>query len=192
MLLRSAPFHTSPLRGGPTTQTRRRGGGSLLTFARSELRCPPPHPSRQEAQLPPHQGEGWSSLHRSNKIAALRQGSLPRRQKARGRVKEQAPKRRGWRAEKRNLVARALRHAGASRRAISRSLVGTGPRFPLPAMAVRSARSSWQGLLVVPGGAPMPPECRCCVHEPAGAAPRPASRTPHDAPFTWTRCVQSK
>ena len=29
-------------------------------------------------------------------------------------------------------------------------------------------------------------------HEPAGAAPRPASRTPHDAPFKWTRWHQSK
>jgi hypothetical protein len=38
----------------------------------------------------------------------------------------------------------------------------------------------------------MPPECSCCVHEPAGAAPRPASRTPHDAPFKWTRSVQDK
>jgi hypothetical protein len=38
----------------------------------------------------------------------------------------------------------------------------------------------------------MPPECPCCVHEPAGAAPRPASRTPHDAPFKWTRSVQCK
>jgi hypothetical protein len=55
-----------------------------------------------------------------------------------------------------------------------------------------SSASSWRGLLVVPGGAPMPPECSCCVHEPAGAAPRPASRTPHDAPFKWTRSVQDK
>jgi hypothetical protein len=53
-----------------------------------------------------------------------------------------------------------------------------------------SSASSWRGLLVVPGGAPMPPECSCCVHEPAGAAPRPASRTPRDAPFKWTRWVQ--
>lgn len=26
----------------------------------------------------------------------------------------------------------------------------------------------------------MPPECSCCVHEPAGAAPRPAIKTPHE------------
>jgi hypothetical protein len=30
--------------------------------------------------------------------------------------------------------------------------------------------------LVVPGGAPAPPECSICEIEPAGAAPRPASR----------------
>jgi hypothetical protein len=40
--------------------------------------------------------------------------------------------------------------AGASRRA-SGGGYGTGPRFPVPAMAGRSA-SSWRGLLVVPGG----------------------------------------
>jgi len=44
----------------------------------------------------------------------------------------------------------------------------------------KSSASSWRGLLVVPGGAPAPPGCPCCVHEPAGAAPRPASRTPRD------------
>jgi hypothetical protein len=52
--------------------------------------------------------------------------------------------------------------------------------------AGRSAGSQ-QGLVVVPGGAPVPPECLTCVARPAGAAPRPASRTPHDAPFEWTR-----
>jgi hypothetical protein len=42
----------------------------------------------------------------------------------------------------------------------------------------KSSASSWQGLLVVPEGAPAPPECRFCVNQPAGTAPRPASRTP--------------
>ena len=74
---------------------------------------------------------------------------------------------RGWRAEKRNPMARALRHAGASRRAsmcalfgalprfallerraqlsplqahayLRRSHYGTGPRFPLPAYCSRA------------------------------------------------------
>src|SRR5688572_9859671 len=62
-----------------------------------------------------------------------------------------------------------------------------GPRFPLPAMAGQSA-SSWQGLVLVPGGAPMPPECRIAI-QPAGAAPRPASRRLMSAPFEWTRWV---
>ena len=52
----------------------------------------------------------------------------------------------------------------------------------LPAMAGRSA-SSWQGLLVVPGGAPMPPECLVATR-PAGAAPRPASRRLMIAPLS--------
>ena len=43
-----------------------------------------------------------------------------------------------------------------------------------------SSASSWQGLVVVPGGAPMPPECSSRVHEPAGVAPRPAIKTPHE------------
>jgi hypothetical protein len=38
----------------------------------------------------------------------------------------------------------------------------------------------------------MPPECLTCGAKPAGATPRPASRTPHDAPFNWTRCEQCK
>jgi hypothetical protein len=102
----------------------------------------------------------------------------------------------GWRAERRKPMVSALpcgNTAGASRRA--NLGVFTGPAFRrrhrLEWPAGVSA-SSWRGLLVAPEGAPMPPECPCCVHEPAGAAPRPASRTPHDAPFKWTRSVQCK
>jgi hypothetical protein len=51
----------------------------------------------------------------------------------------------------------------------------------------RSSASSWQGPLVVPGGAPAPPECRLCVSRPAGAAPRPASRRLAKAPLKRTR-----
>jgi hypothetical protein len=50
------------------------------------------------------------------------------------------------------------------------------------AMAGRSA-SSWQGLVLVPGGAPMPPECFVAT-KPAGAAPRPASRRLIIAPLS--------
>jgi hypothetical protein len=56
--------------------------------------------------------------------------------------------------------------------------------------AGRSA-SSWQGLLVDPGGAPVAARVLVYVNEPAGAAPRPAS---HDAsrraPLKWTRWMQ--
>jgi len=40
--------------------------------------------------------------------------------------------------------------------------------------------SSWQGLLVVPGGAPLPPGCFGAREKPAGAAPRPAVTTPRE------------
>jgi len=67
--------------------------------------------------------------------------------------------------------------------AISQRLISVGPplsskrsdRTPPP---VASA-SSWQGLLVAPGGAPTPPGCLTCVVKTAGAAPRPAIKTPH-------------
>jgi hypothetical protein len=71
-----------------------------------------------------------------------------------------------------------------------RRLANTGPRFSPVCRANAPAEpsaSSWRGLVVVPGGAPMPPECPCCVHEPAGAAPRPASRTPRETPLRRTR-----
>ncbi len=51
-------------------------------------------------------------------------------------------------------------------------LANTGPRFRLGCRVLsatpRSSASSWQGLVVVPGGAPVPPECPCRVHELAG------------------------
>jgi hypothetical protein len=57
---------------------------------------------------------------------------------------------------------------------------GTGPRF-LHRVQIESgpasSAGSQQGLIVVPGGAPMPPECFVAT-KPAGAAPRPAG---HDA-----------
>jgi len=54
---------------------------------------------------------------------------------------------------------------------------GLGPRFN-PGLSVRDLpASSWRGLVVVPGGAPLPPECFVATRL-AGAAPRPAH---HDA-----------
>ena len=86
---------------------------------------------------------------------------------------------RGWHAAKRKiLMARALRHADASRRANRgrlrhRALLSSGPsRISAP---TDPSASSWQGLLVAPEGAPTPPECLVATR-PAGAAPRPASR----------------
>jgi hypothetical protein len=65
---------------------------------------------------------------------------------------------------------------------------GSRRRAPLHPRSSRGlAASSWQDLLVGPGGAPAPPECSYCVHEPAGTAPRPAQRTPREAPFSRTR-----
>src|SRR6185503_5657709 len=54
------------------------------------------------------------------------------------------------------------------------ALLSSGPSRKRIAPTEPSA-SSWQGLLVAPEGAPMPPECLVATR-PAGAAPRPASR----------------
>src|SRR6185437_758484 len=85
-----------------------------------------------------------------------------------------------------SFMARALRHAGASRRA-NHGVSANGPCFR-PVRAQRIAptdpsASSWQGLLVAPEGAPMPPEC-LLARRPAGAAPRPASRRLMKRPLT--------
>ena len=77
-----------------------------------------------------------------------------------------------------NPYGSCLAARGRLRGAPITAFPATGPAF------VRSARanaptdpsaSSWQGLLVAPEGAPMPPECLVATR-PAGAAPRPASR----------------
>jgi hypothetical protein len=47
---------------------------------------------------------------------------------------------------------------------------------------LRASAGSQQGLIVVPGGAPMPPECFVAT-KPAGAAPRPTSRRLMSAPI---------
>jgi hypothetical protein len=52
---------------------------------------------------------------------------------------------------------------------LRRSPYGVGPRFP--AASRRRSASSWQGIVVSPGGAPTLPECALCVSAPAGAAP---------------------
>jgi hypothetical protein len=109
----------------------------------------------------------------------------------------------GWRAEKRKSYGSCLAARGASRRASRGRFVGAGPRFPVRTSrssrpeaggaTSKSSASSWQELIVVPGGAPAPPECLVERQpDPQGAAPRPASRTPHDAPFKWTRWMQHK
>ena len=86
----------------------------------------------------------------------------------------------GWRAEKRKpVVPQSSRlAAGASRRANRGVNSASGPAFVQEvgsnSTPVASA-SSWQGLVVASGGAPMPPGCLTCAAKPAGAAPRPAS-----------------
>jgi len=87
----------------------------------------------------------------------------------------------GWRAEKRKiLMARALRHAGAFRRA-NHGGCGTGPCFRPVRRAANAptdpSASSWQGLLVVPEGAPLPPECLVATDTQAPHL-RPALKTP--------------
>ncbi len=61
----------------------------------------------------------------------------------------------------------------------------TGPRFSPEVnefAALRSSASSWQGLIMVPGGAPAPPECRLCMPARRHRTPsRPT--TPREAPL---------
>ena len=84
----------------------------------------------------------------------------------------------GWRAEKRKvLMARALRHAGASRRA-NRDVCGIGPRFSSRVgndFRLDTSASSWQGTPSGPGGSPDAARVLVATR-PAGAAPRPAYR----------------
>ena len=69
---------------------------------------------------------------------------------------------------------RPVTQAGAPLGALlRRSPSGAGPRFQQRAYALPSA-SSWQGIVVSPGGAPTPPGCVLCVSTPAGAAPTKA------------------
>jgi hypothetical protein len=74
---------------------------------------------------------------------------------------------------------RPVRHR-ASLSVAGISLASSGPtrRTTFRDDAAGRSASSWQGLVVVPGGAPVPPECLTCVAKPAGAAPRPAIKTP--------------
>ena len=76
------------------------------------------------------------------------------------------------------LVSCPLRgHAGASRRANRSVHTASGPASIPDCLSRDLPASSWRGLVVVPGGAPLPPECFVATRL-AGAAPRPAH---HDA-----------
>jgi hypothetical protein len=60
-----------------------------------------------------------------------------------------------------------------------------------PVAHIQASASSWQDLLLGPGGAPGPPERSTCVVKPAGAAPRPAVTNASRSALKWTRCLQS-
>ena len=90
----------------------------------------------------------------------------------------------GWRAERRKILwlvpcgTRAPSGAPVRGRFRQRAPLSSkrSDRTPPP---VASA-SSWQGFVVSPGGAPMPPE-RLVATRPAGAAPHPAFATPRES-----------
>ena len=100
--------------------------------------------------------------------------------------------------KQRKLAPEAHAICGNLRRraALSPQVSRAGPELPsgfAPARLVwtlRSSASSWQDLLVGPGGAPAPPECLACVTRPAGAAPRPAIKTPLERAPQRTRCCE--
>ena len=93
----------------------------------------------------------------------------------------------GWRAEKRKSLWLVPCGTRAPRGAPITAFSGTGPCFRPVRRASHAptepSASSWQGLLVVPEGAPLPPECLVATR-PAGAAPRPASRRLMIAPLS--------
>ena len=95
----------------------------------------------------------------------------------------------GWRAEKRKSYGVRVR---APRGAPITAFSGNGPCFR-PVRRTSNAptdpsASSWQGLVVAPEGAPMPPGCLVATR-PAGAAPSSRFTTPHDRAPQWTRYV---
>ena len=93
------------------------------------------------------------------------------------------------------MVSASLAARRAPRGAPITAFSGNGPCFRPVRRASNAptepSASSWQALLVVPEGAPLPPECLVATR-PAGAAPRPAFTTPHDRAPQWTRCVHHK
>jgi hypothetical protein len=97
-----------------------------------------------------------------------------------------------------SIVVRAMRHAGAPRRASRGVRPAPGPAFRFghcaqlgqrPIAPVQMSASSWQGLVVAPEGAPAPPEC-----DPAKIARRRRTpsrfTTPHDRAPQRTRWMQ--
>ena len=54
----------------------------------------------------------------------------------------------------------------------------------------RSSASSWQGLVVDPGGAPPPPECLAANQARGAPHPVPPQLTPRDGAPQWTRCAE--
>src|SRR3954454_10101203 len=52
-----------------------------------------------------------------------------------------------------------------------------------PVAQTHTSASSWQGLVMDPGGAPAPPECLARDARPAGRRTPSRNTTPHDAPF---------
>ena len=73
---------------------------------------------------PPREGEGWSSLYGHS-----RDMRSPCRDGGASGVWATRPSMRGWRAERRKPMARALRHAGAFRRATRGDLTTPGRAF---------------------------------------------------------------
>jgi hypothetical protein len=93
----------------------------------------------------------------------------------------------GWRAEKRKSYSSAS-VAGCGGRLSARQSRRFRHRAPLSGFtggrsnAPPSSASSWQGLVVVPGGAPAPPECRSCEIDPQAPHLFPPTRASRQRP----------
>src|SRR5581483_1668198 len=95
---------------------------------------------------------------------------------------------RAWRIELRS--SRPEADSACKNRACSfgGDLADTGPRFRLDitlkargrSRDIRSSASSWQALVVVPGGVPVPPECLVANQTRGAPRPVPPIMTPHE------------
>jgi hypothetical protein len=163
----SLPLQSAPggVRASPPPQRRYRA--QETQWWRSKARATPDLPT----------GEIWSSLHSCDQTCGLLAAA-----RIRVRLMRVLPPREGVARRPAQILwlrDRCRTRRVAFRRA-TRDVSGTGPVFSVGLTLPAIVSQLLGGLLVAPGGAPLPPECLVATR-PAGAALRPASRTPRES-----------